>query len=53
LSLYASRFYSTHGREVFQGALEAWRNRSDLLDANAAHLAETYKSLCDQCLDFR
>jgi hypothetical protein len=27
VSLYASRFYSNHGREVFRGALDAWRNR--------------------------
>jgi glycosyltransferase involved in cell wall biosynthesis len=48
LSLYASRFYSNHNRDVFQGALEAWRNRSNLLDANAAHLPEAYKALCNQ-----
>jgi hypothetical protein len=28
VSLYASRFYSNHGREVFLGAFDAWRNRS-------------------------
>jgi hypothetical protein len=48
LSLYASRFYSSHGREVFQGALDAWRNRSRLLDADEVSLADAYKDLCDQ-----
>lgn len=48
LSLYASRFYSKHGREVFQGAFDAWRDRSRLLDVDEAHLVEAYKALCDQ-----
>jgi glycosyltransferase involved in cell wall biosynthesis len=48
LSLYAGRFYSKHGREVFRGALEAWRNRSRLLDAGEAGLSDAYKALCDQ-----
>ena len=48
LSLYASRFYSDHTREVFRGALDAWRNRSMLLDADAAGLSDVYKALCDQ-----
>ena len=48
LSLYASRFYSSHGREVFRGAFDAWRNRSRLLDADEAGLSEAYKALCGQ-----
>jgi hypothetical protein len=48
LALYASGFHSSYGREVFQGAFDAWRNRSKLLDANEAHLSDTYKALCDQ-----
>ena len=48
LSLYASRFYSNHGREVFQGAFDAWRNRARLLDADGARLSDVYKALCDQ-----
>lgn len=48
LSLYASRFYSKHGREVFQGAFHAWRNRSRLLDVDEARLSDAYKALCDQ-----
>lgn len=48
LSLYASRFYSNHGREVFQGAFHAWRNRSRLLDVDEARLSDAYKALCDQ-----
>ena len=48
LSLYATRLYSNHNREVFRGALEAWRNRSTLLDAEVAGLSDAYKGLCDQ-----
>jgi GT2 family glycosyltransferase len=48
LSLYAARLYSNHHREVFQGALEAWRNRSTLLDVDAAGLSDAYTALCDQ-----
>jgi glycosyltransferase involved in cell wall biosynthesis len=48
LGLYATRFYSNHNREVFGGAFEAWRNRSALLDAEAADLSDAYKALCDQ-----
>jgi hypothetical protein len=48
VSLYASRFYSNHGREVFLGAFDAWRNRSRLLEADSAGLADAYKALCDQ-----
>jgi GT2 family glycosyltransferase len=48
LSLYGSRFYSSHNREVFRGALEAWQNRSALLDAEAAELPVAYKALCDR-----
>ena len=48
LALYAGRFYSQHGREVFQGAFDAWRNRSKLLDADEAHLSDAYKALCDK-----
>jgi hypothetical protein len=48
LSLYASRFYSNHGREVFHGAFDAWRNRSSLLAADQARLADAYKALCDR-----
>ena len=51
LSLYASRFYSNRGREAFQGALQAWRNRSTLLDADEALLSDAYKTLCDQYID--
>jgi glycosyltransferase involved in cell wall biosynthesis len=48
VSLYASRFYSNHGREVFLGAYDAWRNRSKLLEADDADLSAAYKALCDQ-----
>ncbi|HXE25636.1 MAG TPA: glycosyltransferase [Roseiarcus sp.] len=48
LSLYASRLYSGHAREVFQGAFDAWRNRSRLLQANEAGLSDAYKALFDQ-----
>jgi hypothetical protein len=48
VSLYASRFYSNHGREVFLGAYDAWRNRSKLLEADDAGLSAAYKALCDQ-----
>ncbi len=48
LSLYASRFHSNHGREVFRGAFDAWRNRITLLDADEARLSDAYKALCDQ-----
>jgi hypothetical protein len=48
VSLYASRFYSNHGREVFLGAFDAWRNRSKLLEADDAGLSAAYKALCDQ-----
>jgi glycosyltransferase involved in cell wall biosynthesis len=48
LSLYAGRSYSKYGREVFRGALEAWRNRSTLLDADEARLPDAYRVLSDQ-----
>jgi Glycosyl transferase family group 2 len=48
LSLYASRIYSNHGRKVFHGAFDAWRNRSRLLDVDEAGLSDTYKALCDR-----
>jgi glycosyltransferase involved in cell wall biosynthesis len=48
LALYGSRFYSNHGREVFLGAFDAWRNRSRLLSADEAGLPNAYKALCDQ-----
>jgi glycosyltransferase involved in cell wall biosynthesis len=48
VSLYASRFYSNHGREVFLGAFDAWRNRFRLLEADDAGLSDAYKALCDQ-----
>jgi glycosyltransferase involved in cell wall biosynthesis len=48
VSLYASRFYSNHGREVFLGAFDAWRNRFRLLEADDASLSDAYKALCDQ-----
>jgi hypothetical protein len=51
LSLYASRAYSDHGREVFQGAFVAWRNRSKLLDADEAGVSDAYKALCDQYIE--
>ena len=47
-ALYATRFYSNHDREVFLGALDAWRNRSRLLDADGSGLSDAYKALCDQ-----
>jgi GT2 family glycosyltransferase len=50
LSQYACGFYSSHGREVFHGAFDAWRNRSRLLDADEAGLPDTYRALCDQCI---
>jgi glycosyltransferase involved in cell wall biosynthesis len=48
LSLYGGRLYSEHGREIFQGAFDAWRNRSALLDADEAGLSDAYRALCDQ-----
>ena len=48
LGLYAGRFYSGHGREVLQGAFDAWRNRSKLLGADEARLPDAFKALCDQ-----
>jgi glycosyltransferase involved in cell wall biosynthesis len=48
LSLYASQFYSGHGRETFRGAFDAWRNRFRLLDADEVGLSDAYKTLCDQ-----
>jgi glycosyltransferase involved in cell wall biosynthesis len=48
LSLYASRFHSKHGREVFRGALEAWRHRSILLEAEESRLSDAYRALSDQ-----
>ena len=48
LSLYASRFYSDHGREVFRGAFDAWRNRFRLLNSDEVSLSDAYKALCDQ-----
>jgi hypothetical protein len=48
LSLYGGRLYSKHGREVFHGAFDAWRNRSTLLDASEAGLSDAYKALCDR-----
>jgi hypothetical protein len=48
LSLYSGRLYSEHGREVFQGAFDAWRNRSALLNADEARLSDAYKALCDR-----
>ena len=48
LSLYGGRLYSEHGREVFQGAFDAWRNRSALLNADEALLSDVYKALCDR-----
>jgi glycosyltransferase involved in cell wall biosynthesis len=48
LSLYASRAYSSHGREVLQGAFVAWRHRSRLLDADEGGVRDAYKALCDQ-----
>jgi GT2 family glycosyltransferase len=51
LTLYASRFNSKHGREVFRGALEAWRNRSKLLEADDAHLPEAYRALFDRHIE--
>ena len=50
LSLYGGRFYSKHGRDVFQGAFDAWRNRSTLLNADEASLPDAYKALCDRCI---
>jgi glycosyltransferase involved in cell wall biosynthesis len=48
LFLYRSRLYSEHDREVFQGAFDAWRNRSTLFGADEAGLADAYKALCDR-----
>jgi glycosyltransferase involved in cell wall biosynthesis len=48
LSLYASRFYFNHGREVFHGAFDAWQNRCRLLDADEADLFDAYKVSCDR-----
>jgi len=48
LALYGSRFYSDHGREMFFGAFDAWRNRSRLLGADPAGLPDAYKALCDR-----
>jgi len=51
LTLYVARLDSNHHREVFQGALDAWRNRSLLLNAEAAGLSDAYKALCDQYIE--
>jgi glycosyltransferase involved in cell wall biosynthesis len=51
LSLYASRFHSKHGREVFRGALEAWRNRYKLLEADEARLSNAYRTLFDKYIE--
>jgi hypothetical protein len=51
LSLYGGRFYSKHGREAFQGAFDAWRNRSTLLNADEARLSDVYKALCDKYIN--
>jgi GT2 family glycosyltransferase len=48
LTLYVARLDSNHHREIFQGAMDAWRNRSLLLNAEAAGLSDVYKALCDQ-----
>jgi glycosyltransferase involved in cell wall biosynthesis len=50
LSLYASRFYTNHTRQLFRGAVDAWRNRFQLLDPDEAGLSDAYKSLCDRYL---
>jgi hypothetical protein len=50
VSLYGSRCYSDHGRDVFLGAFSAWRNRSRLLDVDNANLSDAYKALCDEYL---
>jgi glycosyltransferase involved in cell wall biosynthesis len=50
LSLYASRFYTNHDRQLFRGAFDAWRNRFELLNADEAGLSDAYKSLCDRYL---
>ena len=47
LSLYGGRLYSKHGRELFRGAFDAWRNRSMVLDADEGGLPDAYKALCD------
>jgi hypothetical protein len=48
LCLYGGGLYSEHGREVFQGAFDAWRNRTALLDADEVRLSEAYTVLCDR-----
>jgi hypothetical protein len=50
LSLYASRFYTNHDRQLFRGAFDAWRNRFELLNSDKAGLSDAYKSLCDRYL---
>ena len=50
LSLYASRFYTNHDRQVFRGAFDAWRNRFTLLNADEAGLSDAYKCSCDRYL---
>jgi hypothetical protein len=50
LSLYASRFYANHDRQLFHGAFDAWRDRFQLLNADEAGLSDAYKSLCDRYL---
>jgi glycosyltransferase involved in cell wall biosynthesis len=50
VSLYASRFYTNHGRQVFLGAFDAWRHRFKLLNADEVGLSDAYKSLCDRYL---
>lgn len=51
LFLYASRFYTNHGRQLFRGAFDAWRNRFAMLNADDAGLSDAYKLLCDRYLD--
>jgi glycosyltransferase involved in cell wall biosynthesis len=51
LTLYASRFYANHYRQIFRGAFDAWRNRFKMLNADDDGLSDAYKFLCDRYLD--
>jgi GT2 family glycosyltransferase len=51
LALYASRFYTSHDRQLFHGAFDAWRNRSKLLTADESYLSDVYKALCNRYLN--
>lgn len=46
LLLYATKSHSSRGRQMFLGALCAWRNRAKLLRAEEPRIALEYRDLC-------